>query len=124
MLLKWRGKSFLRAVNCRRRKDKVMFSDMMFRMYMLASEAVPVWFQYVRYAMLGLVVLLALFLLAVILLQPGNTSGLGAISGGADTFFGKNKAKTMEGRLKKLTVIAAVLMMVLCVGFAVLGILY
>lgn len=96
----------------------------LFRMLMLASEAVPVWFQPVRYTLLAVIVLLALFMLLVVLLQAGNTQGLGAISGGAETFFGKNKAKTLEGKLRKLTVIAAIALVVLCIAFAILGAIY
>ena len=49
-------------------------------------------------------VLLAVFLIAVVLLQEGKTSGLsGAISGGADTFLSKNKAKSWDAKLARWT---------------------
>jgi len=49
-------------------------------------------------------VLLAIFLIAVVLLQEGKTSGLnGAISGGADTFLAKNKAKSWDAKLARWT---------------------
>ena len=49
-------------------------------------------------------VLLALFLIAVVLLQEGKTSDLnGAISGGADTFLSKNKAKSWDAKLARWT---------------------
>ena len=58
-------------------------------------------------------VILALVLIAVVLLQSGKTAGLsGSISGGAETFFGKNKARTMDGMLAKLTSVVAVLFIV------------
>ena len=58
-------------------------------------------------------VILALVLIAVVLLQSGKTAGLsGTISGGAETFFGKNKARTMDGMLSKLTSIVAILFIV------------
>ena len=48
--------------------------------------------------------LTCLFLIAVVLLQSGKSSGLsGAISGGADTFMSKQKATTWDGRLAKMT---------------------
>lgn len=48
--------------------------------------------------------LACLFLIAVVLLQSGKRSGLsGAIAGGADTFLVKNKAKTLDGKLAKMT---------------------
>jgi len=48
--------------------------------------------------------LAALFLIAVVLLQSGKSSGLsGAVGGGAETFFSKGKAKTMDAKLAKMT---------------------
>ena len=54
-------------------------------------------------------VCLSLFLIIVVLLQPGKRAGLsGAISGGAETFFGKNKARTWDAKLLKLTIFVAI----------------
>ena len=59
-------------------------------------------------------VLLAIFLIVVVLLQEGKTSGLsGAISGGADTFLSKNKAKSADARLARWTKWVAVVFMIL-----------
>lgn len=59
-------------------------------------------------------VLLALFLIAVVLLQSGKSAGLsGAIAGGMDTFLSKNKAKTWDSKLAKLTKWVALLFVVL-----------
>ena len=55
----------------------------------------------------GLLVLSSIVLIATILLQPGEKSGLGAIAGGAETFFGKNKARSYEGKLALATKISA-----------------
>ena len=52
----------------------------------------------------------------VILLQEGKQAGLtGAISGAADTYWGKNKGRSMEGKLEKATKICVVLFFVLSV---------
>ncbi len=59
-------------------------------------------------------VIFCLFLIAVVLLQSGKSAGLsGAISGGMDTFLSKNKAKTWDARLAKMTKWVAVAFMVL-----------
>ncbi len=59
-------------------------------------------------------VIFCLFLIAVVLLQSGKSAGLsGAISGGVDTFLSKNKAKTWDSRLAKMTKWVAILFMVL-----------
>lgn len=53
-------------------------------------------------------------LVAIVLLQQGKSSGLsGAIAGAGETYWGKNKARSMEGGLHKATVAAAVLFIVL-----------
>lgn len=49
----------------------------------------------------------------VVLMQEGKQKGLGAISGMADTYWGKNKGRSMEGNLVKATKAMAVLFMVL-----------
>ena len=59
-------------------------------------------------------VLLAIFLIVVVLLQEGKTSGLsGAISGGADTFLSKNKAKSWDAKLARWTKWVAIAFVVL-----------
>ena len=59
-------------------------------------------------------VLLAIFLIAVVLLQEGKTSGLsGAIAGGADTFLSKNKAKSWDAKLSRWTKWVAIAFVVL-----------
>ena len=66
-------------------------------------------------------VLCALVLIATVLLQPGESNGLGAIAGGAETFFGKNKAKTMEGKLALATKVSAAAFIICALVIAVLG---
>ena len=58
-------------------------------------------------------VLGALVVVISVLLQQGNRQGLGAIGGGAETFFGKNKAKSYEGKLVLATKIGATVFIVL-----------
>ncbi len=68
-----------------------------------------------------LLVLSALVLIGTVLLQPGESNGLGAITGGAETFFGKNKAKTMEGKLALATKVSAVVFIICGLLVAMLG---
>lgn len=66
-------------------------------------------------------VLAALFLVAVVLLQSGKSAGLsGAIAGGADTFLSKNKAKSWDAKLAKMTKWVAILWVVLTLALCVL----
>ena len=49
-------------------------------------------------------VLVGLFVIVVVLLQEGKTAGMnGAISGAADTFLSKNKAKSWDAKLARYT---------------------
>ncbi len=68
-----------------------------------------------------LLVITAIILIATVLLQPGEQSGLGAIAGGAETFFGKNKAKTMEGKLALATKVSAGVFIVCALVIAMIG---
>lgn len=51
----------------------------------------------------------------LVLLQEGKSQGLGAISGAAESYWGKNKGRSMEGMLVKLTKICAVLFILLAI---------
>ena len=56
----------------------------------------------------------ALALIGIVMLQSGKSAGLsGAIAGGADTFLSKNKAKSADARLAKMTKWVAIVFMVL-----------
>ena len=52
-------------------------------------------------------ILLCIALTVLVLMQEGKSAGLGAISGMAETYWGKNKGRSMEGKLEKFTKIAA-----------------
>lgn len=52
-------------------------------------------------------------LTVVVLMQEGKQQGLGAIAGAAETYWGKNKGRSMEGMLVKLTRVAVILFLVL-----------
>jgi preprotein translocase subunit SecG len=64
---------------------------------------------------LGVVLLItSVALVAMVLLQEGRQQGLsGAIAGGAETFLGKSKSKTIEQKLVKITKILAIVFFVL-----------
>lgn len=70
-------------------------------------------------ALMVLMVVLAIGMIVIVMMQSGNQSNLGAITGAAESFFGKNKAKTMEAKFKRWTVIIAAAMLVCSVLFFV-----
>ena len=60
-------------------------------------------------------ILVCIALTVIILMQEGKSAGLGAIAGAADTYWGKNKGRSMEGMLVKGTKVLVALFMVLAV---------
>lgn len=64
----------------------------------------------------AVIILVSLIIIAVILLQQGRRAGInGAISGGADTFLSKNKARTVDASLARWTKYIAILFFVLAI---------
>ena len=65
-------------------------------------------------------VIVCIILTVIVLMQSGKAEGLsGSIAGGAETFFGKNKGRTMDAILEKFTVVFAVLFLALSIALTV-----
>ena len=60
-------------------------------------------------------IIISIALTVIILMQESKSAGLGAIAGAADTYWGKNKGRSMEGGLVKATTVMGVLFFVLAV---------
>ena len=58
-------------------------------------------------------IILSIIITVVILMQEGKQAGLGAISGSSDTYWSKNKGRSLEGLLVKLTRVAVILFVLL-----------
>lgn len=85
------------------------------------SSSWTAWHDWVKYILLAVMAVCAIFIILVVLFQPGNSSGVGALGGQTETFLGKNKSKTFEHRMKKLTVISSIVFAVLCIVFAIVA---
>lgn len=48
-------------------------------------------------------IIVSIALVALVLMQEGKSAGLGSISGAAETYWGKNKGRSMDGMLVKIT---------------------
>ena len=59
--------------------------------------------------------LVGIVLTTIVLMQEGKQQGLGTISGAAESYWGKNKGRSMEGTLEKITKVTAILFLVLAV---------
>ncbi len=65
-------------------------------------------------------VLFSVAIIAIVMLQSGKSAGLsGAISGAADTFLSKNKAKTLDAKLAKATKWVAILWVVITLALCI-----
>ena len=63
-----------------------------------------------------LFVIVSLALVVLVLMQEGKSAGLtGAINGMADTYWGKNKGRSLEGKLVKITRILVIVFFVLAI---------
>ena len=60
-------------------------------------------------------ILVCIALVVLVLMQEGKSAGLGAISGAAETYWGKNKGRSMEGALVRITTVLGVVFMILAV---------
>ena len=72
------------------------------------------WADTFRVFLMGLFILVCIFITVIVLMQESKQNGLsGAISGSADTYWGKNKGRSMEGKLVLFTKILAVAFIVI-----------
>ena len=60
-------------------------------------------------------VLVCVVSVILVLLQEGKSAGLGAIAGAAESYWGKNKGRSMEGNLVNGTIALAVAFFVLAI---------
>ena len=91
-------------------------------MSMLMSGVIwDIWYGGLKDVLLVIMAICALFIIFVVLFQPGNSSGVSALGGSTETFYDKNKGKTFEHRMKKLTIISGIVFAVLCVVFAIMA---
>jgi len=63
-----------------------------------------------------LYIIVSVALVILVLMQEGKAQGLGSISGAAESYWGKNKGRSMEGMLVKITKILAVVFLALTVA--------
>lgn len=80
---------------------------------------------YTLYMILSVVMIALMFLSAIaaiilVLLQPGNSTGIDALGGSSETFFGKNKGKSMEAKMKKWTIVCLVILVLFSIAFYIL----
>ena len=65
-------------------------------------------------------IICAIFVIVVVMMQSSNSNGISALGGQQETFYGKNKGKTMEHKLRRLTVIAVTVLAAVMIAFCVI----
>lgn len=68
-----------------------------------------------------LLLIVALVMIVTVLLQSSESDGITAVSGAAETFFGKNKSKGLDAKLALVTKVCAIAFVVLCIVMMFLG---
>ena len=87
---------------------------------LLASETALLIRDIIAIVTIVVMALAALGAIILILLQQSNSSGIDALGGSSETFFGKNKGKSSEAKLKKWTWICLAVLVVFSIIFFVL----
>ncbi len=68
-----------------------------------------------RIVLMIILILVSIVFTVIVLMQEGKSAGLGAISGAAETYWGKNKDRSMEGALVKITKFLGIAFMLLAI---------
>lgn len=90
---------------------------------LLAAKTRPQWvvnsFPIIRIVLASLIGALAIALIVLSLCQESSSNGAGAITGEANTFYNRNKGKSLQGKIKLATIICAASIVVLCILYLV-----
>lgn len=81
------------------------------------TKTIPV----VKIVLSCIIAVLAIIMIIAVVAQKGDTNGIQGITGEADTFYNRNKGQSLQGKIKKLTVAVAVLLLVFCITFLIIN---
>lgn len=73
------------------------------------------------YILGGVLILFAIAIILVVILQEGHQQGVGVVTGGADTFFSKNKARSIDSFLSRWTKFFAIGFVILVIALNALA---
>lgn len=83
------------------------------------------WFPIIQIVLIVSLMVLAVGLIVCILFQSSTSSGMGAIAGqSTETFYSKNKGKSLQGLLKRLTIVFAISILVVSVLYLLAVLIY
>lgn len=81
-------------------------------------------FPIIKIVLCVLIALLSIFMIVAVLMQKGTSNGVDAVTGQMDTFYNKNKGGSLQGKIKKLTIWAAILLVVFCILFLIVNTIF
>ena len=91
------------------------------------ETALPNWvvvsFPIIKIVLAVLIAICSIFMIVAVVSQKGEANG-NAITGQTDTFYNRHKGSSLQGIIKKLTVIDAILLVVFCIIFLVINTIY
>jgi len=108
------------SVKRKSKKDETEMLDFVNLLLPTKSDALYNLYMGLSVTMIALMCLAAIAAIILVLLQPGNSTGIDALGGSSETFFGKNKGKSIESRMKKWTVICLVVLVIFSICFYIL----
>ena len=77
-------------------------------------------FPIIKVVLAVLIAICAIFMIIAVIAQRGEANG-STITGQTDTFYNRNKGSSLQGIIKKLTIIDAILLVVFCIIFLALN---
>lgn len=87
---------------------------------LISINNLEVEFIMVRNILLVVHIIVCVSLILIVILQSGRSAGIsGEVAGGAETFFGKNKARTLNGMLGRWTTYAAIIFVITSLGLTI-----
>ncbi len=81
-------------------------------------------FPIAKIVLISVLAFLALVMIVLVCMQKSEQNGISAISGQTNTFYNRNKGATLQGKIKILTIIDAVLILVVTIIFLILHSIY
>ncbi len=99
-----------------------MFTQLANLLAPVASEPIYVVYRAVSLSLIVAMGVAAIAAIVLVMLTPGNSQGIDALGGSSETFYGKNKGKSTEAKLKMWTLICLGVLGVLAIAFFILQI--
>jgi protein translocase SecG subunit len=81
-------------------------------------------FPIIKIVIAVILVICAIFMIIAVMAQKGEANGVAGITGTADTFYNRNKKGSLQGVIRKLITIDAVIMLVLGIAYLVIDCIY